>query len=426
MNLGAIKKKLREDGVFQGSLYYFCHFFSKLTLPLVEKWASGHCSVCETRIVFKNRENQDFTDNARALFEYLVENGYNEKYQMIYMVSDKKKFRNRKYKNVKFVTAENRFGWNSPMAYYYGATAKYFFYTNNSADLNRYHCEGQITINLWHGCGYKGATLENKNIPHSDSMSRFDYAIVPGPVFVETKSAYWRCPKEKILPLGYPRYDWMLDEKNSKEEILNRLFGWKGLETKAVIWMPTFRKSNLTGYGENDIELPYELPAVGGPEEMKELDAHCRENHILLIIKKHPLQIGWSGQKEKYTNIRYVSEELLEERDVLLYRLVGVCDALISDYSSIAVDYLLLDRPIGFVLTDFERYEKARGFVFDDPLKYMPGEKIYEFAQLKEFLTHVGEKEDLFAGERHQVLPKMHNRTEDYRGRLAESLGLKK
>ena len=105
----------------------------------MEKWASGHCSVCDTRIVFKNRENQDFTDNARALFEYLVENGYNEKSQMIYMVSEKKKFRNRKYKNVKFVTAENRFGWNSPMAYYYGATAKYFFYTNNSADLNRYH-----------------------------------------------------------------------------------------------------------------------------------------------------------------------------------------------------------------------------------------------------------------------------------------------
>ena len=117
---------------------------------------------------------------------------------------------------------------------------------------------------------------------------------------------------------------------------------------------------------------------------------------------------------------------LLEEREVLLYRLVGVCDALISDYSSIAVDYLLLDRPIAFVLTDFERYEKARGFVFDDPLKYMPGEKIYEFAQLKEFLTHVGENLDLFAGERHRILPRMHNRTEDYRGRLVEYLGLKK
>lgn len=424
MNINSIKKKLKEDGLFHGGMYYFCHFFSKVSMPLVGKWTVKHRSICETRIVFKNRENQDFTDNARALFEYLVEKGYNERYQIIYMVSDKKKLKNRSCKNVRFVTAENRYGWNNPLAYYYGATAKYFFYTNNSADLNRYHCPGQLTVNLWHGCGYKGATRMNQNIPHSDSMAYFDYAVVPGPVFAETKSEYWQCPKEKILPLGYPRYDWMLDKENKKEEMLDKLFGWKEPDTKAVIWMPTFRKSSLTGYGENDIELPYELPAVNGPDDMKRLDQLCREKNILLMIKKHPLQIGWSGSQEGFTNIRYVTEELLESRDVLLYRLVGVCDGLLSDYSSIAVDYILLDRPIGFVLTDLEMYKNARGFVFEDPLKYMPGEKIYDFSQLKAFLTHVGEGEDLFAEERHRVLPEMHNCTDNYRKRLAEQLGL--
>lgn len=407
-------------------LYYFCHFFSRLLLPVTGKWTVRHCSLCENRIVFKNREKQDFTDNARALFEYLVQNGYNEKYQIIYMVSEKKKFKNKKYKNVKFVTAENRYGWNSPLAYYYGATAKYFFFTNHSADLNRYHCPGQLTVNLWHGCGYKGAALENKNIPRSSTMGRFDLAVVPGPVFVETKSRFWQCPKEKILPLGYPRYDWMLDKANDKSALLARLFGWEREDTRAVIWMPTFRKSSLTGYKEGEIPMPYDLPALNGPEDMRRLDACCREQNLLLLIKKHPFELGWGEKKEEYTNIRYVTEELLEEKEVFLYSLIGVCDALISDYSSVSVDFLLLDRPLGFVLTDYEMYKEARGFVFDNPLDYMPGEKIYDFSGLQAFLTHVGEGRDLYAEERKRVLPQMHSRSGNYRARLTEYFGITK
>lgn len=203
MNINSLSKKIREEGIAGSSLYYLGRFLSKAELRIVGKWAQKHCKVSD-RIVFKNRQNQDFTDNARALFEYLIRNHYNDKYQIIYMVSDKKSFRDKKfrtpeYKNVKFVTAENRYGWNSPAAYYYGATAKYFFYTNHNADLNRYYCDGQVTVNLWHGCGYKGSTLDKKDIPHSDTMGRFDYALVPGPVFVDTKAAYWHCDKEKFF-----------------------------------------------------------------------------------------------------------------------------------------------------------------------------------------------------------------------------------
>lgn len=54
--------------------------------------------------------------------------------------------------------------------------------------------------------------------------------------------------------MGYPRYDWMLHPSMSKDEILDSLFGWKG--KKAVLWMPTFRKSDLGGCAENEIELP--------------------------------------------------------------------------------------------------------------------------------------------------------------------------
>ncbi len=47
--------------------------------------------------------------------------------------------------------------------------------------------------------------------------------------------------------------------------------------------------------------------------------------------------------KGAYTNIRYVTEEMLQVKsDIQLYELVGLMDGLISDYSSIAVDYSCL------------------------------------------------------------------------------------
>lgn len=69
-------------------------------------------------------------------------------------------------------------------------------------------------------------------------------------------------------------------------------------------------------------------------------------------------------------------------------------DGLISDYSSIAVDYMLLDRPLGYVLTDLESYRNTRGFVFENPEAYMPGEKIYNLEDLKDYFSHIAVGED--------------------------------
>ena len=422
MTKDSLKKQLKETGIIGSMLYYGGRALPNIEMRLIGGWCSRHGKLNKNRLVLKNRQMQDFTDNTRAFFEYLIKNHYNEKYEIIWMVSRKRDFSHLHYKNVKFVTAENRYGWNSCRAYYYGATAGYFFYTNHTADLNRYACSGQTVINLWHGCGYKGAALENKNIPRSNTMGKFDYALVPGPVFVQTKSVYWQCPKEKILPLGYPRYDWMLDPSNRRDEIMQKLLGTDAKNKKLIIWMPTFRKSSLQGYAEGEIQLPYELPAVPGEETMDELDRLCGEAGVLLLIKKHPLQTGWEEKTKRFANIRYVTDEQFKKTDIPMYRLVGVCDGLISDYSSIAVDFMLLDRPLAFILTDYEEYKQKRGFVFENPLEYMPGDKIYDFEGLKAFIRNTGQGMDPYCEERRRLLPKMHNVSENYCARLADWL----
>ena len=48
--------------------------------------------------------------------------------------------------------------------------------------------------------------------------------------------------------------------------------------------------------------------------ELKELDSYLREQEIILIIKKHPLQTEWDENEQEFTNIRYVAEALLEKK----------------------------------------------------------------------------------------------------------------
>ena len=65
--------------------------------------------------------------------------------------------------------------------------------------------------------------------------------------------------------------------------------------------------------------------------------------------------------------------KICEER-MLPYDFLNVVDVLITDYSSIYFDYLLLNRPIIFHMPDLEEYQKKRGFILDPLDEWTPGD----------------------------------------------------
>lgn len=107
----------------------------------------------------------------------------------------------------------------------------------------------------------------------------------------------------------------------------------------------------------------------------------------------------------------------LDEAGVELYRLVGAADGLLTDYSSIYFDYLLLNHPMIFLIDDIDGYQEKRGFTVADPLSLMPGEKVRAAEELYQALGRLARGEDAWEGERARVNGLVNRFTDDQSAR---------
>ena len=82
-------------------------------------------------------------------------------------------------------------------------------------------------------------------------------------------------------------------------------------------------------------------------------------------------------------------------------------------------------KPIGFTIDDFDSYGDKRGFVVDNPLDIMPGEKIETIEGLISFIEDIKDGNDKYYGERKKIND-LANRYQDGNStkRLVEYLGM--
>lgn len=394
----------------------FCQYIKYLVRDYhkVSKLKLCPPDVIENRITFES--GNDFSDNARALFEYMCEHGYNDKYEMIWLVREPEKFKKYEYKNVKFVRSfYGRIEMRTKECYEYAYSSKYVIYVTAVNWMSVFR-KNQVLINLWHGCGYKA----NKG----GRKVYFDYCLVPGDVFIETKKDFFGVPAKKILPLGYPRYDLMLKESEVAAGYVRSLME-KCSADKMILWMPTYRQSTSERLNENTLDNnEFNIPLLVDAQALLTLDEYCRENKVLIVIKRHYLQIPYDFGDNVLTNIVYIQDDDLFDNDVQLYEFIHYSDALISDYSSVSVDYVLMDKPIGFALDDYEAYTISRGWVFDNPLDYMPGNHMYTMDDLKQFILEVCNGQDVHREKRNEIKSVLHKYDKDFCQRVIDTFGM--
>lgn len=314
--------------------------------------------------------HNDFDSNGGAFYRYLIENGYNEKYKIVWLIKNKKP-ENLPPNVVCFPLYKP-----NVLKDYYIYMAKFF--TADCVVTGKVR-DGQKSYYLTHGA----FSLKNSK-GKIDVPECVDYILIPSEYTRKIQENQFNPqPQTKMISIGFPIHDQLL--KPCEPQLCK--MNVDAAKKKTIIWMPTFRKGG--GYQRNDsrAELPLGIPLVENNEQLYELNQILKERNGLLIIKIHPMQDMSTVHIEEQSNIRLLTGTKCKKLGIDNYELLKETDAMISDYSSVTFDYLFLNKPLGYTFSDLNEYKN--GLVVDDPSELMAGPIINDFEQLKSFVCEV-------------------------------------
>lgn len=372
-------------------------------------------SVFPTKNIIVFESNADYSDNSRAFYEYLIANKYNDKYKIYWFVNDEKKFKDRECKNVKFITMWHNIKSKTLLQwikyFYIVKNAKYLIASNRT--LHKLNNK-TITININHGTPLKN--VKNLKVVPKD----IDIVCVGSDFCIDMMSNQLNLPKEKFICVGNPRNDIIFKESDVKEK-LNEYSSFK----KVILWLPTFRKANTSDRCDSSFSFPLGLPIIYSKEELIKLNKYLKKKNVLLLFKLHPGQDTSLLKATSLSNIKILTDSYLVEKNVELTELFKITNAMITDYSGVYYDYLLLDKIIGFTTDDFEEYKQKKGFVMDNIQEFMAGEKINNIDDLYRFIEDVINNKDVYKKERSKMKKLFNKYTDDKSSeRLAKYLKL--
>lgn len=238
------------------------------------------------------------------------------------------------------------------------ATAKYVFFNDNFLPMSKLKIKKEaVTVQLWHGEGvfkkfglsiYQPDKVREREIKANEKIK---YVICSSEKVKKYYAASFGVPLENVLALGSPRTDYFF-QQGSEQEARKRIDSlYPTLRgKKIVLYAPTFR-DDLSKNGEILSHFDFGLFE-------KELS-----DEYALAVRLHP-------QVHEKTNARSRFCDVTDFDDVR--QLVLACDVLITDYSSICMDFSLLNKKTVFFAYDLEEYGKQRDFYFDYA-SYVPG-----------------------------------------------------
>jgi len=262
-------------------------------------------------------------------------------------------------------------------------------------------------VQLWHGISLKKIAFDDHyfSFTHNEDSIRWKLkgilknTLFPFRLFVnnpglipasseETKAIFstaFRVPLENVAITGYPRNDQLIEAAAIQSVGAIR----------RIIYMPTFRGDENSGF---DLFSQYSFST-------EDFDRLLIEKGLQLHIKLHPFNYPSAGLMSSIEKTNNIS--LLECDDI--YEVLQKYQLLITDYSSIYFDYLMLNRPIIFAPFDKDSYlGQQRGFYFDYD-EVTPGPKAKNWPEVLELIAKFTDDPTWFSEERKKVGVRFHS-----------------
>lgn len=247
-----------------------------------------------------------------------------------------------------------------------------------------------IYVNLWHGVGPKKAGFlvdENKiteeDLKYSNEMeNNIDYFVTPSKLWNYIHGQLFNTNHHRMLDLGVSRNEIIL---KSKKEIKS----FKKFE-KTIFYLPTFM--NNGNRKDDPSKSVTNLINLKKYDENKIIE-YLEKNNYLLIVRYHPSEKNLHNIP-KHPNVLNLDNAYLEKENIELYEIINNADVLITDYSSVYIDFMLLNKPIIFAHGNDEVYEKNRDFIFDDYDFWFSDNIVKDIDDMIDMITQVLTKYD--------------------------------
>lgn len=262
------------------------------------------------------------------------------------------------------------------------------------------YIKGKINIQLWHGIPLKALGYMNR-VERVDCEKRHNIwnksiIVSYSQMYSVLMSSCYGVSFKNFFITGVPRNDLLLE--SSGNEIISKIFNI--CDKKIMFYMPTYRKSS---YGEvNGCEDGY----LFSENNIGELDEFLGKNNIIMFAKMHPFEeenFERYFKENNFKNIILFKEEILINNNIDLYEILNCSDYLLTDYSSVYFDYLLLDRPILFFNKDIENYKESTGFLLEPYDYWTPGPKCSDVKSIIEELSELNNGHDRYNHKRVEI-----------------------
>lgn len=281
----------------------------------------------------------------------------------------------------------------SPAGIWFALRAKCWFFNAYSSDIMFCLSGGAKLVNLWHGLPLKRIefdiesgiladrfvkkTLKERYF-HPEVFKRPDYVVSSTELFSEVFARSFRIPLERCLNLGLARNEILTWPEEKRRAFIDRyepvetldLIGQMGNFDRVFVYMPTWRDS------QNDF--------VSAGFDFKSIEEVMSENNALLLIKPHANTFIDPVILNGLAHIKLLPSTL----DI--YPVLPYTDVLITDYSSVMYDYILMEKKdVILYLFDKEEYVNERPFIWSfEDMTY--GHRAGSFETLLELVGNAG------------------------------------
>jgi CDP-glycerol glycerophosphotransferase len=262
---------------------------------------------------------------------------------------------------------------------YYQELARAKYLINNATFPTQFgKREGQVYINTWHGTPLKAmgydvpdGAINTRNVVRN--LLSADYLLAPNDATADMYLDAYRMRniyRGRVVAAGTPRIDHQFSSAERQQQVRARLRD-HGIEVgddrQILLYAPTWK---------GDFYAP--------TNDVRQMRARVEAIRERIDTSKYLLLLKLHQQVHKYAVIDDNLREILVPNELPTNEILAVADAVITDYSSIYIDYLTTGRPVLFFTPDLENYEGSRGLYF--PPAEWPGPLS---STIEELATHI-------------------------------------